>query len=186
LFSKQKTYSYTCGCCGENFSGSPSFGMSRPPFVFNVPEAEYEARVQLDDDLCLVRAGGNQDADLYAIRVTLDIPIHDMEEPFNWGVWVTQSEDSFFKHVGSYGADQSGEISFGWLPVTMPPYQRNRLGDPIESLACDVLWQSKGQRPVIVLHESDHPLYLDQRDGISWDRAVEIARNQMERLHKPH
>lgn len=184
--SRKKTLSYRCACCGEEYNGSPSFAFSKPPFVFDVPEAEHEARIKFDDDLCLIRAGGEQDTDLYAIRVTLDIPIHDVEEPFNWGVWVTQSEENFFKYFDSYSADQTGEVTFGWLPVTMLSYRREKPGEPTEWLACDVQWQPEGQRPMIVLHEVDHPLYLDQRDGISWDRAIEIAQIQMGGLHKPH
>ena len=181
---RQKTLSYTCSCCGDKFSGSPSFGYDLPPYVHDVPESEYQDRVKIDDDLCLIRAAGDDEDDIFAIRVTIDIPIHDVEEPFNWGVWVTQSEESFFKYVDSYGKDQSGEISFGWLPVTMPGYKRTKDGEPFEHLGCDVQWQPKGERPVLVLHECDHPLYIDQRDGISWERAVEIAQVQMERLHK--
>jgi hypothetical protein len=75
-------------------------------------------------------------------------------------------------------------MSFGWLPVTMPPYNLTVDDQRFEHLACDVVWQKAGLRPEIVLHASDHPLAVDQRHGISWERAVDIAQLQMERLHK--
>jgi hypothetical protein len=36
-----------------------------------------------------------------------------------------------------------------------------------------------------MLYESDHPLYLDQANGISWDKAALIAQECMQAMHKP-
>ena len=43
------------------------------------------------------------------------------------------------------------------------------------SLACDVRWQTKGFRPVIELHSCAHQLHFHQKNGIHWDRAIELA-----------
>lgn len=168
-------------------TGSPSFAMGRPPFVPNIPDDEI-GRVYQDDDLCHVRNSAEEisDDDIFAIRVMLRIPIHNVVEPFSWGVWVTQSRESFIRYVEGVGTDQRGVTTFGWMPVTLESYIRTARYAPPEHLACDVHWHAAGLRPVITLHESDHPLYLDQRDGISWSKAVKIAQFQMELLHKPH
>ena len=183
FWKRKKVFSYKCACCGEKYSGSPSFAMQTPPFLASISDEEYEARVEHDDDLCLVRAGEGQAEDIYAIRVTLEVPIHGVAQPFTWGVWVTQSKESFRRYLEGVGTDERGEVSFGWLPVVMFFYTRDASGMPLENLACDVLWQDKGLRPKILLHESDHVLARDQKNGISWERAVDIAQQQMARLH---
>ena len=181
-------FRYKCACCGNEFEGAPSFGSDIPAFVRSVPEDERADRVMLDSDLCIVRPRENEgtEEDIFAIRVTLEIPIHDSHEPFQWGLWVSQSKDSFIRYLETYEQDQSDEVSFGWLPVTMVYYREFDSEDFSGSLACDVNWGPAGQRPTIMLHECDHPLYLDQANGISWDKAIEIAQECMRAIHKPH
>lgn len=172
-----KKLTYKCHCCGKIYRGSPSFAYEKPCYYFDVPEDERAERIKIDSDLCHIRPSGTEDSgqDIFAIRCTLDIPIHKVAEPFSWRVWVTQSEENFYRYVETYDADQSGIVTFAWLTVVMPYYGRIPPPDPLENLACDMHWGGKGQRPKIVLHETDHPLYHDQCNGISWEKAVEIA-----------
>lgn len=167
-------------------SGSPSFAMNAAPFSASVPDEEMEGRVFENSDLCHVSkvAGEISDDDTFGIRVMLEIPIRNVPEPFSWGVWVTQSRQNFQAYVDAAGTDQRGRTTFGWMPVTLSPYSRTEAGEPRESLACDVHWQAEDMRPMITLHECDHPLYLDQKNGISWKRAVEIARSQLALVHQ--
>ncbi|WP_436015086.1 DUF2199 domain-containing protein [Rhizobium sp. LjRoot254] len=187
FWKRRKTFSYTCSCCGEKMTGSPSFAMGGPPFIPDVPDEELAERVYQDYDLCHVRNTAEEisDEDIFAIRVMLKIPIQSIAEPFSWGVWVTQSRESFIRYVDAAGTDQRGICTFGWMPVTLASYTRTGANEPSEHLACDVHWQAEGLRPLITLHESDHPLYVDQRDGISWNKAVKIAQFQMALVHKP-
>ncbi|MGI9412100.1 MAG: DUF2199 domain-containing protein [Hyphomicrobiales bacterium] len=168
-----KTFEFRCSDCGEIHRGSPSFGYVRPMAYFTVPEDERADRVVIDDDTCVI------DEDAYYIRGLLEIPIEEVEEPFSWGVWVSQSRESFERYLETYDDDQTGDGSFGWLPVSMPGYDRARPGQETEYLGCDVKWSSRGQRPLVVPHETDHPLYRDIVNGITWDRAVELARQVM-------
>lgn len=184
FWKRRKDFSYICACCGEKQSGSPSFAVQVPPFLEGIPGDEFDARVEYDDDLCIVRAGTGQEDDLFAIRVMLEIPIHGVATPFSWGVWVTQSRENFHRYIEGVGTDQRGLGSFGWMPMVLSYYQGDHAGLPVRNLACDVNFQEINMRPKISLHEADHPLYRDQRDGISWDRAVEIAQWQMERSHR--
>jgi hypothetical protein len=182
---RPKTMTFTCSCCGEEVSGSPSFRTELPIYYYEVPEEEREARVTYNDELCRVQvtAGEESEDDIYAIRVSLDIPIHGVAQPFHWGLWVTQSKEDFYRYYETMTEeDQIGEVTFGWLAVTMPYYRRTSDDEFLELLACDVIWQF-GARPKILLHKSDHPLYRDQRDGISWKKAVKIANLQRQRHH---
>jgi hypothetical protein len=180
----QKKLSYKCACCGNEYDGSPSFAYDKPTYYFDVPETERPSRVKIDSDLCHIRNHDeNADDDIYAIRVTLDVPIHGVEHPFCWGVWVTQSKDNFYKYIETYDNDQSNTVTFGWLAVTMSHYDRRGAGNETEHLACDVHWGVNGERPSIILHRSDHPLFRDQQNGISWDEAVTIARAFLKTVH---
>lgn len=185
LGREPKTFEFRCADCGKLHRGAPSFGYDKPAYYFDVPEGERAARVAISDDLCRI-APGEEDGEqtvFHFIRCILEIPIHDAGEPFLWGMWATQSEESFERYRKTFDTDQSGMGSFGWLAVVMPPYNRAAPGAPLEHLKCNVQWQGaangKAQRPLVELQACDHPLYFDQRDGISWDRAVDIARRMM-------
>jgi hypothetical protein len=158
-------------------NGSPSFRVGLPPFIRHLSDEEIQRRVLLDEDLCHIAQtpGVTQDDDVFAIRVLLQIPINHADAPFSWSVWVTQSRENFYRYIETAGTDQSATKTFGWLPVTLPGYCRTDDDEPAEHLACDVEWQKEGLRPMLTLHACDHPLFFDQRDGISWRRAVEIA-----------
>lgn len=175
--SSPNEFEYRCSCCGKVHRGSPSFGAPRPALYYDVPEGEHKERVQSTDDMCVIRPA-NDDPEghtIFYIRGTLDIPIIGADEPFCWGVWVSQSEESFERYVETYDDDQSEMGSFGWLVCGMPGYDQRRADGHFESLGCDVYWGPKGERPKIEVHECDHPLFIDQRDGISWEKAARLA-----------
>jgi hypothetical protein len=181
LGQEPRTFEFKCIECGAIHRGSPSFGFDKPSSYYDVPEPERDTRIMLTKDTCfIVPAADNEGGQIhYFLRGLLEVPIVGATEPFLWGVWVTQSEDSFMKYLETFDHDQSGTSSFGWLPVAWAAYKRTRPGEYLENLRCSVHWQKKGKRPLIEVQECDHPLYFDQRDGISWDRAIEIARTVM-------
>ncbi|WP_282609802.1 DUF2199 domain-containing protein [Pelagibius sp. Alg239-R121] len=168
-----KSFEFRCDRCGGIHSGSPSFANEAPYSYYELTNDERTTRARLTDDTCVI------DKDSFFIRGTLEIPIEDAEDPFCWGVWVSQSEESFKRYLETFQDDQTGDGSFGWLAITMPGYRRTASHEQIEHLACNVEWQGKGQRPLIFPHECDHPLYTDVTDGITWDRAIELAQMVM-------
>ncbi len=167
----ERAFEFRCASCGEVHRGSPFFAYDRPYDYFAVPAEERNERVVIDDDTCVI------DNDLFLIRTILEIPIEGAEEPFTWGVWVSQSRASFARYIATFSENQSGDSSFGWLRVTMPGYAND--GGELAALACDVRWGDSGQRPTVLLHESDHALYRDQVNGITWNRAISLARLTM-------
>lgn len=79
---------------------------------------------------------------------------------------------SFERYKRTFGQDQTGDGSFGWLTVTMKGY--TKADQDFVDLPVDVFWGSA--RPEIrIKADVNHPLAVDQREGISWDRAVELA-----------
>lgn len=163
---QSKTFSFKCHCCGQIREGGPSFAYDEPSQVSAVPEEQRASRVKIDEDLCSL------DGEHFFIRATLEIPIKGASEGFLWGVWVTQSRENFYRYVETFNQDQTGMGSFGWLNVDMPGYRTP--GEQTVHLPADICWGN--ERPEVRIHtDQDHPLAIDQREGLSWDRAVELA-----------
>ena len=59
---------------------------------------------------------------------------------------------------------------FGWLSTVLPGYEPTTL-----SLAANVHTQPVGERPLVELEHTDHPLAVEQRTGITLARVQEIA-----------
>jgi len=177
LGRKLKEFSFKCSGCGDIHHGSPSFGYRRSENYLSLSDENREKFAKANDDLCriLPTDDGEVTEAEYYIRCTLDVPIHGAKDPFLWGVWMTQSKESFDRYVDTFREDQKDDGSFGWLHIPIPYYKRQR--PDTSSLAADVDWGE--DRPKVFLNECDHPLYIDQRDGITWDRAVEIATELM-------
>ncbi|MEP2783144.1 MAG: DUF2199 domain-containing protein [Pseudoruegeria sp.] len=176
LFGKSE-FRYRCRECGRFHSGSPSFSVRYPCYFFDVPEEDRDERIRITDDICLIEPSSD-DVDgsmIYCIRVNLVIPIKGSNDPFLWGIWVTQSKESFEEYIATFGEDQSAMGSFGWLPVDLPFYNVSDAGAPLDHLECDVQWGGCGMRPKIALWDNAHQLAIDQRDGINWRKAVKIA-----------
>jgi hypothetical protein len=63
---------------------------------------------------------------------------------------------------------------FGWFSNQVPGYP-----DTL-NLKCDVSPRDDGMRPLITLEPTDHPLAVQQREGISFESAVAYAHEYME------
>lgn len=159
-------FRFQCKSCGQWHEGMPTFGALAPLYYYGVPEDEREARCQLGTDTCLV------DGEHLFVRGCLEIHVHGEAEPFVWGVWVSLSkEENFDRFVGCYEAEKRSHIGpfFGWLSAALPLYPDT------ENLKTRVHLRDGGIRPYIELEPTDHPLAVEQRNGISADRVAEIV-----------
>jgi hypothetical protein len=151
--------------------------MAKPGYILGFSEQELDERVKWDEDICVI-APKKEDPDgttHYFIRTVLKIPILETEENFGWGVWVSQSKESFERYVDTFGTDQSNDGSFGYLPVDNPHYSRTEENEYEENLECDIIWGEQGQRPTVEIRECDHPWFLDQSNGITMKKAISIS-----------
>ena len=155
---------YTCRKCGEVHFGLPDFAFEAPTYYERVPKAERKGRTKISSDLCKV------DEHRF-IRVVLLVPIIGTGESIGWGVWSSLSKRNFQRYLELWDAeDVSGERPyFGWLSNSLPFYPSTL------SLKLDLHLRPAGRRPLAELHTCDHPLAIDQRNGIAFDRAVEMA-----------
>jgi hypothetical protein len=162
-------FAFKCSCCEEIHEGSPSVGYRMPDQYACLSEEKKASIGKLSSDVCTITHEEGMD---YFIRAVLEIPIHGIEEPFLWGIWVSLSEKSFNRYVETYDDPVEGEGFFGWVCNAIPVYPFD------ESRPSDVVVQLGGQRPKVTLHRGDpelDPLVTDQVNGISVARAQEIA-----------
>lgn len=162
-------FSFKCSCCGELHEGSPSFGYRAPDQYATLSEEQKASMGSISDDFCAITHDEGTD---YFIRTVLEVPIHGVEDPFLWGVWVSLSERSFDRYYETYDDPVEGETFFGWVCNDIAIYPR------ASSRAADVVVQVGKQRPKLVLHKGDaedDQLVLDQTHGISIARAQELA-----------
>jgi len=118
----------------------------------------------LSEDFCVLSEGH------YFIRCVLELPLIGRMGRFGYGVWASSSRENFERYVEHFNADSfdHDEVWFGWFANDLKGYPE------CLELKCDVFPQRGRQRPVISLHDDHHPLVLEQRNGISFDRLMEI------------
>ena len=155
---------FQCKSCGQWHEGMPTFGAYAPLYYYGIPEEEREARCRLGTDMCIV------DGEHFFVRGCLEIPVHGETEPFVWGVWVSLSKENFDRFVACFEADKRSHIGpfFGWLSAALPLYPDT------ENLKARAHLRD-GIRPYIELEPTDHPLAVEQRNGICAERVAEIV-----------
>jgi hypothetical protein len=158
-------FSFKCSCCGDIHEGSPSFAFKAPdPWLGQSDETKENGKI--GDDLCYYE---DEDGYHYFARVVIEVPIHNVSEPFIWGVWTSLSKDSYEHYFETWDEPDTERGYFGWFSNDLPYYESTY------SLATDVHPQKGGDRPKLSLHESDHELYNDFINGISIEKAQKIA-----------
>ncbi|MCQ3937427.1 MAG: DUF2199 domain-containing protein [Chloroflexi bacterium] len=157
---------YTCRICGQYHEELPlSYGSPAPAYWYGIPEFERNKRALLSSDQCEI------DNQYFFIVGNIDIPIIGTEQVFSWSVWISLS-DSSYKRVSELWNTVGREKEppyFGWLSTSLPIYP-----DTI-NLKTMLHTRPVGERPYIELEPTDHPLAIEQRNGISWERVQEIA-----------
>ena len=157
---------WTCRCCGQQFSELPlSLAFDAPDPWHGLSEAERDARGQIGSDICIID-------EHYFLRGCLDIPIVDGTAGiFSWSVWVSISAQSFehIKNVWDDDVRDDGPALFGWLCNSIPNYPETY------SLKTHIHLRNNGIRPYIELEPTDHPLAIEQREGITMRRVEEIV-----------
>jgi hypothetical protein len=157
---------YHCRVCGKYHKELPlHYGAAAPYAYYAVPEAEREERTLLSSDQCVI------DDEHFFIVGNVDVPIVGRDELFSWDVWVSLSAANFTRayQLWTTPGRESEPPYFGWLSTQLPGYP-----DTL-SLKTNVHTREVGRRPFVELEPTDHPLAVEQRTGITWDRVQEIA-----------
>jgi hypothetical protein len=156
---------FTCSRCGETHDLPMSFALEAPVYWYGIPEDERPRRAVLDEELCAI------DGQHFFIKGRICIPVHDCPDPFVWVVWVSLSGANFKRAVAAWEqADRETEPPyFGWLSSQISCYPSTL------NLKTNVHTRPPGERPIIELEPTDHPLAVEQRTGITLARVHEIV-----------
>jgi len=160
--------SFVCTTCGQTHEGLPDVAFRWPDPYFDVPEAERATRIQGTGDTCSI-----DDRDFF-IRGIILIPVHDSDEHFGLGVWVSQKRENFLTYLDHYESANIGPF-FGWLSNTIAFYEPDTW-----AMKTKAHFQGGKMRPLIELAPCDHPLYRDYSEGITFDRAWDIVHHRTE------
>ena len=107
--------SFLCACCGQTYDSLPDLSFAKPEPYFDIPEEEREARTQFTSDTCTI------DEEHYFIRGILEIPVHQQEQNFGFGVWVSQKKEHFYTYLENPNTTEIGPY-FGWLCSSIPTF----------------------------------------------------------------
>ncbi len=155
---------FTCSQCGQDHEGFSDLAVDAPHYFYTVPEAERERRCRLGSDLCTI-----DDEDFF-IRGLLEIPILGTSGTFAYGIWTSVSETNFRRYVEIFDdPDQAREGPyFGWFSNKLPGYP--------DTLTLKLMAHLRDEktRPCFTLEPTDHPLAVEQRQGITPARLQEI------------
>jgi hypothetical protein len=141
------------------------YGAPAPAVWFTIPEGEREERALLSSDMCLI------DEQHGFIVGNLELPVRGCDELFSWDVWVSLSLPNFKRAFQLW--EQPGRESetpyFGWVSTSLPGYPETL------NLKAHVHTRAVGSRPRVQLEPTNHPLAVEQREGITLERVQEIA-----------
>jgi len=106
------------------------------------------------------------------------LPVSDGPEPFVWLAWVSLSEENFLRASELWDSKgrENEPAYFGWLQSALP-YEPTTL-----NLKTMVQTQPVGERPIIEVEPSGHPLAIEQQRGIPMGRVQDIVEAA---LHAP-
>ena len=157
---------FTCATCGQFHEDLPmSYGAEAPLPWFHVAPEERKKRTELSSDQCTI------DDEHFFILGRVEIPVRDSDEVFSWLAWASLSQANFERASELWDTEgrESEPPYFSWLSTSLPGYPETFL------LKARVHTRPIGQRPYIELAATDHPLAIEQRDGITMQRVREIA-----------
>lgn len=158
---------FKCSTCGKLHDASDiSFGADAPIQWFMVSKKERK-NSELTGETCILQTKGEIH---FFVRACLEIPIKRTKRSFTWGVWVSLSEKSFLEMAKSWNNEKRTKLGpyFGWLCTKIPEYPDTVF------LKTMVHQRMVGERPLVILEETTHPLSVDQHKGISSRRMKEI------------
>ena len=130
-----------------------------------IPESERPSRGELTSDLCII------DDKYFFILGRILIPVTDGPGPFVWLAWVSLSEQSFMRthEIWDTAGRENEPPFFAWLQSDFP-YEPTTL-----ALKTSLQTMPLGERPEITLEATDHPLAIEQREGITMARVQQIV-----------
>lgn len=164
---------WRCSVCGEEHEGLPLDWGHEAPIQWDGGKGKDD---WLTDDLCAWTDDAGEPA--YFIRGVLHVPVPELGDDLRWGVWSSLSQRSFERVLELWDdpARTRERPYFGWLSNAVAGYP-----DTV-NLPLDVLTADLELRPRFLLHDGDHPLIAEQRNGITLARVLELVGPRLHEL----
>jgi hypothetical protein len=161
---------WTCRTCGEEHDGVFHLACARPDqWPGSAEKAPNEEVLRstnfLSEDFCIL------EGEHFFVRCVLELPLKGTAgECFGFGVWSSLSEANFARYRETFDSGQQGDLGpwFGWFSNRLKGYP-----DTL-NLKCQVHPRAGRRRPWIEIVDAEHPLAVEQRDGITVERLVEL------------
>lgn len=166
---------WKCPCCGVKHAGLFDLACSRPDHWPRGEDARPNWEVLyakkrfadniLTEDFCIL------DGEHFFVRCLLKLPIVGKpDDCFGYGIWSTLSRANFESYVDTFDDRKQDRLGpwFGWFSNQLKGYP-----DTLH-LKCQVWPQAGRERPLVELEATQHPLAVEQREGINFDRVLEI------------
>ena len=156
---------WTCPCCSQQFYRLPlAYAFSEPDAWREILPEHRRWRGVLGTDSCTI------DRDRHFVRGRIVLPVSSGGE-FIWGVWAEVSKAGFkrFGELWDIVAREREPPILGTLANAIMIYPQT-LG-----LACRIHLKNDRMRPIFRIERHDHPLGIEQSDGITLDRVKAIA-----------
>jgi hypothetical protein len=157
---------WTCSICGKPHADLPHIG-STAPYQWR-DEYKSDPNSLLADDLCIIEGRD------YFVRGVIEIPVHDYEHEFGWGVWVSHKKENFEIYRENFHSADIGPF-FGWLCTEIKYYALSTL-----DLKTMTHYRGGNLRPFIEVEPAEHPLSQQQQNGITLDQAWEMAHSYVD------
>jgi len=128
---------------------------------------------ELGGEQCVIRG------EHFFIRGLVEIPVLGGDEPvFSWNVWSSLSRENFERASALWHSpDRAKEPPyFGWLSVELAPVYPTTT-----SLKLNVHTRELGRRPFLEVEPTNHPLAVEQREGITVERVRQLNEAMLHR-----
>jgi hypothetical protein len=141
------------------------YALDEPDAWRALSEAERHRRGVLGSDTCTI------DGRQFFIRGRVVIPVIGYEEPFRWGIWASVSKADFER----YGKLWDVKIREHEVPIPATLASDIPIYPATSGLKCNIHFRNDRKRPSFAIDSADHPLTIEQRQGITLDRLKEFA-----------
>lgn len=163
------TQDWTCPACGRAHRGLFDLATRHPAQWPHGEDCEPNSALRLDgdflsEDFCVLRG------EHFFVRSLLVLPIIGSDAEFAFGVWGTLSRQNFDLYLDTFDAGAQGHLGpwFSWFSCDLRAYPNT------VNLKAQMYPREGRQRPVLELMADDHPLALEQRNGVTFDRVLEL------------
>lgn len=162
-------FGFHCSGCGKYHKQIPMAYGADAPSQYSLIQGELRERCILTQDQCIIE--GQQ----FFIKGRIELRVDNKPGNFSWNTWV-QLDEKDFKRITDLWEDENRILENpyeGKIATHLPPYPET-IGLPVK-----IFTQQVGYKPLIELYESNHPLYLEQENGITMERVIAFAKEIM-------